>query len=508
MRHASARSLAIGAIASMVWLSPVAAAPVRAQTVPPGVVSLTMLSPTTILDVAGSHTGSVDALAVRDESGASDDRAGFVRLNGGDHRYVGERTYTLSPTVSPGDVTTIALTGNFRGPVASRIAWTWSIHDVATDRWVRLGTQDHCGGDAGTAQWPCDDLSRRPWKYVRWNVIHAPGATLADFVDPVTREIRIRLRSSAPSVAKLDWEALEVYSSHAAAPAVWTPSVGARWQWQLQGKPGSHEATGGIAVGICRPPFGGGACVRPDVFDFDLYVDPSIAGRFGYELETAAVDAVHASGRHAIGYVTAGDAERWRPDYEQYVDFDHRCGGCLLGNPFSRRFPDEYWANFGRGKGRFVFMLQMLRARTDRVAATGFDGIEYDIVDTYAQGARYTGFHVSARTQLAYNRALAAMAHADGLSVALKNDGEQIPQLLDSFDYAINEQCFQYDECGKAGDPTSGWRAFISAGKPVFEAEYRRTADAVCPTANRWDFSTIVKSRTYNLYAMPWTPCR
>ncbi|MGZ4108360.1 MAG: endo alpha-1,4 polygalactosaminidase, partial [Actinomycetota bacterium] len=258
----------------------------------------------------------------------------------------------------------------------------------------------------------------------------------------------------------------------------------------------------------CRPPFGGGACVRPDVFDFDLYVDPSIAGRFGYQLETAAVDAVHASGRYAIGYVTAGDAERWRPDYEQYVDFDRRCGGCLLGNPFSRRFPDEYWANFGHGKGRFSFMLQMLRARTDRVATTGFDGIEYDIVDTYAQGARYTGFHVSARTQLAYNRALAAMAHADGLSVALKNDGEQIPELLDSFDYAINEQCFQYDECGKAGDPTSGWRAFISAGKPVFEAEYRRTADEVCPTANRWDFSTIVKSRSYNLYAMPWTPCR
>ncbi|MGZ4109032.1 MAG: hypothetical protein ACXVP7_05030, partial [Actinomycetota bacterium] len=296
--HASARRFAIGAIASILWVFALPA-PAGAQGVPPGVgaVSLAVLSPTAIVDVAGSHTGSVGALAVRDESGTSDDRAGFVRLSGGHHPYVGERTYTLPPSISPADVTTIALTGNFRGPIASRIAWTWSIYDVATGGWARLGTQNHCGGDAGTAQWPCDDLNRRPWKYVRWNVIHAPGAALADFVDPVTREIRVRLRSSAPSAAKLDWEALEVYSSHGTPPAVWTPSVGARWQWQLQGKPGSHAETGGIAVGICRPPFGGGACVRPDVFDFDLYVDPSIAGRFGYQLETAAVDAVHASGR-------------------------------------------------------------------------------------------------------------------------------------------------------------------------------------------------------------------
>jgi endo-alpha-1,4-polygalactosaminidase (GH114 family) len=260
-------------------------------------------------------------------------------------------------------------------------------------------------------------------------------------------------------------------------------------------------------VDVCQRPFDAFDCVRPEVFDIDLFVDPQIAGRFGYLVNTAAVEAIHASGRHAIGYVTAGDAERWRPDYEQYVDFDRRCGGCLLGNPFSRRFPDEYWASFAHGKGRFSFMLQMLRARTDRVAAAGFDGIEYDIVDTFAQGARYTGFHVDAETQLEYNRALAQMAHEDGLSVALKNDGSQIPELLSSFDYAINEQCFQYDECGVAGDPTSGWRAFIAAGKPVFEAEYKRTPDEVCPRANRWGFSTIVKSTDYSLYALPWTPC-
>jgi hypothetical protein len=495
-------------LAAIVPLLLVAPAAPRARTVAAAApvesneqVTLTVLAPTAIVDTRGTHVGSVDVLATRDQSDTADDPSRYVRLGGPDVAYAGYRTYTLPPSVSPSLVTSIALAANFRGPTATRDAWTWSIYDVAHDAWVRVGTQDHCGGDAGTKKWPCDDLERAPWKYLRYNVIHAAGASLADFVNASTGEIRIRSEASGTGAAKLDWESLEVYSNSGLTSTPWTPAVGTRWQWQLQGRPGKFEATGGINVEICRPPFGGGACVQPDVFDFDVYVDPSIAGRYGWAVETAAVDAVHASGRRAIGYVTAGDAERWRPDYAQFVDFDRRCGGCLLGNPFSRRFPDEYWANLSRTKGRFDFMVQMLRARTDRVAATGFDGIEYDIVDTYANDPHYTGVHVSAKTQLAYNRALAEMAHADGLSVALKNDGGQIADLLPYFDYAINEECFGYDECAP-------WRAFIAAGKPVFQAEYQLDPATFCPRANRWGFSSIRKADNYSLYAWPWTPCK
>jgi hypothetical protein len=112
---------------------------------------------------------------------------------------------------------------------------------------------------------------------------------------------------------------------------------------------------------------------------------------------------------------------------------------------------------------------------------------------------------VSAQTQLIYNEALATMAHDDGLSVALKNDAAQIPDLLPYFDYAINEQCFQYDECAY---PKPGYRAFVKAGKPVFEAEYRIDPSQFCPQANRWDFNSIQKAKNYTLYGRPWTPCR
>ena len=497
------------AVAPVLLLLPLATvAPAQAASVGRaggGAVTRTVLAPTAIVDRRGTHVGSVAALQKRDQNGTADDHARYVRFGGPSVAYAGYRSYTLRKGIARSSVTTITLTANFRGPVATKRRWTWSIFDFTNDAWVRVGDQNHCGGDAGTRKWPCDDLRRAPWKYVQYNAIHAAGASLADFVDGTTREIRIRLKSASTRAAALDWEALEVYSNGGGPVTPWAPPIRTRWEWQLQGAAGHFPSTGGIDVGICRRPFDGATCVRPEMLDIDLYVDPSIAGRFGYVINTSAVDAIHASGRHVIGYMTAGDIERWRPDYEQFVAFDRRCGGCLRGKPFSPRFPDEYWANINDGRGQADFMLQMIRARTDRVAGAGFDGVEYDIVDTYAQGRRVTGFRVSADTQLAYNIALATMAHADGLSVALKNDGGQIPDLLPYFDYAINEQCFQYDECDY---PEPGLRAFVKAGKPVFQAEYRLDPSAFCPTANRWDFNSILKAKNYSLYGRPWTPCR
>jgi glycosyl hydrolase family 114 len=100
------------------------------------------------------------------------------------------------------------------------------------------------------------------------------------------------------------------------AGACWTPTVGARWQYQLEARPGRYDATGGINVDICVRPFGGGACVSPEVYDIDLYIDTRISGDGVFVPNTAAVDAIHARGRHAICYVSAGTVETFRPDYQ------------------------------------------------------------------------------------------------------------------------------------------------------------------------------------------------
>jgi hypothetical protein len=76
----------------------------------------------------------------------------------------------------------------------------------------------------------------------------------------------------------------------------------------------------------------------------------------------------------------------------------------------------------------------------------GFDAVEPDLVEGYGNE---TGFPLTARDQLRYNRMVADLAHESGLSVGLKNDLPQIPQLLGDFDFAVNEECAQYDECGQ-----------------------------------------------------------
>jgi endo-alpha-1,4-polygalactosaminidase (GH114 family) len=293
---------------------------------------------------------------------------------------------------------------------------------------------------------------------------------------------------------------------HAAdATPRWEPPPGARFQYQLESSDRGHAATGGIDVGICRPPAAGGPCVRPQVFDIDLYQDGRISGN-DHTVNSAAVDAIHRRGAHAVCYVSAGTAERFRPDYRKYVRFDRRIGHRLLGKPFSDRFSNEYWVNINNGRGQRDFVLRRVAARTRKCADAGFDAIEYDVVDAYAQGRRVTGWRIDAHTQLVFDKALARLAHRNGLSVGLKNDLGQVPKLEPMFDFALNEQCFQYREC--TNNPSPGYRAFTRAGKAVFQVEYRIQPDQFCSDANRLGFSSIKKARDFSLDAEPWTPCR
>ncbi|MFI6498181.1 endo alpha-1,4 polygalactosaminidase [Nonomuraea typhae] len=284
-----------------------------------------------------------------------------------------------------------------------------------------------------------------------------------------------------------------------AGAGIWRPPVQSRWQYQLQGSK-AHAATGGIDVGICEVPQSGGACVRPGVFDIDLYVDAQVAGN-NTTLNTAGVRAVHAKGAKAVCYVDAGSIEDFRPDYQTFLDWHESHGRSLLGKPFSDEFPNERWANINNDKGQRDFLLKMMEARVDKCVQAGFDGVEFDVVHAHEEGQPVTGWNISAQTQLTYNKALAAMAHRKGLSVALKNDLSQVDELVSHFDYAVNEECFQWKEC----DVLS---AFVDAGKPVFQVEYKTSPARFCGEAVRLRFNSIKKATDYSLYDKPYKPCK
>lgn len=202
--------------------------------------------------------------------------------------------------------------------------------------------------------------------------------------------------------------------------APWTPQVTDTWQWQLQGT---------INLGY-----------NVRVYDIDLFDAP-----------TAVIDALHAKGRAVVCYFSAGSAENWRSDYAKFQAAD-------LGQPLSG-WAGERWVDT-----RSVNVRAIMKARLDLARNRGCDGVEPDNVDAYTNGS---GFALTATTQLDYNRFLATEARARGLRIGLKNDVDQVAALAPDFDFAVNEQCHQYNECGV-------YKAFTQAGKPVFNAEYRK----------------------------------
>jgi hypothetical protein len=260
-------------------------------------------------------------------------------------------------------------------------------------------------------------------------------------------------------------------SDPATSASRWVPTQGLRWQYQLQGD---------VHADVCARPVGAGKhdpCVRPDVFDIDLYA------KNGTTLNKAAVDAIHGRDAHAICYVDAGTWEDWRPDAGAY-------SSAILGK--ANGWPGEKWLDIRRVDA----LSPILDARVSKCVSAGFDGVDFDNVDGYAND---TGFPLTAADQLKFNRALAGIAHARGLSVALKNDLEQLPDLQTDFDFAVNEQCFQYDECHAYGP-------WLAAGKAVVEIEYGGSAKKFCADATAHGRDAMRKRK--NLLDKPWSPCR
>jgi hypothetical protein len=131
--------------------------------------------------------------------------------------------------------------------------------------------------------------------------------------------------------------------------------------------------------------------------------------------------------------------------------------------------------------------------RLDLCRQKGFDGVEPDNVDGYSNNS---GFPLTPADQLAYNRFLADAAHQRGLSIGLKNDLGQAAALEPSFDFAINEQCFQYNECELLNP-------FLKAGKAVFVAEYDTSTGSFCPKARTLKIMAMRKQLSLDAFREP-----
>ncbi len=244
---------------------------------------------------------------------------------------------------------------------------------------------------------------------------------------------------------------------------IWQPKPGTTWQWQL---------TGEIDTSI-----------EAEMFDIDLF-----------DVTKEVIEELHRKGKIVICYFSAGTYEPWRPDANQFPQE-------IIGNTLSE-WPDEKWLNIKQ----LDVLAPIIRARLDLAVEKGCDGVEPDNVDAYTfdnddDPHNDTGFNLTYEDQLRYNLWLAEEAHKRGLSIGLKNDMDQIQDLEPYFDWALNEECFYYNECEKL-------LPFVRQGKAVFVTEYVDSEENVdkdwvkslCEQAEKFGFSLIIKTKDLNAW--------
>jgi hypothetical protein len=220
----------------------------------------------------------------------------------------------------------------------------------------------------------------------------------------------------------------------------WRPVPGTSWQIQLSGV-------------LDAPP-------NVALIDLDLFDTPQ-----------SAINQLHGQNRKVVCYFSAGSWEDWRPDAP---DFPPE----ILGNELEG-WPGEQWLDIRQ----LDLLAPLMQARLDLARQKHCDGVDPDNMDGYQNDS---GFDLTPSDQLAYNIWVAEQAHTRGLAAGLKNDLGQIPELVKYYDWALNEECFQYNECDEL-------IPFVQAGKPVFGIEYQGDPAVFCPQANALNFDFLKK---------------
>jgi hypothetical protein len=197
------------------------------------------------------------------------------------------------------------------------------------------------------------------------------------------------------------------------------------------------------------------------------------------ETPRAVIDDMHTAGRIAICYFSGGTVEPFRDDAARFPS-------AALGAPLAA-YPDERWVDVRDATVRSIM--------ADRIASAAADGCDGLDASGLAAFAADNGLGFSRADQLAYDRWLAAAAHARGLSIGYVEDDASLSQdLLADFDWVVARSCVD------AGCPTAA--PFVAARKAALLIEYgdETSAAAVCPKALSLGLSAILK-RDANLDA-------
>jgi len=283
--------------------------------------------------------------------------------------------------------------------------------------------------------------------------------------------------AATPSLSEPTSTSRRTTTVMATAGARWVMPLEVSWHWMID-----HALDLGNErdMGLTDPGGRRLTVPEPTVYDIDWEYNPA-----------STVAALHDRGKKVICYVDVGVFEDYRADAARFP--------AAVRGAKDSHWEGSRWLDVRRADVLLPIMEDRIRTCRDK----GFDAVEPDEVDGYANES---GFALTAADQLAYNRAIADLVHRYGMSVGLKGDIDQAAALAPAFDWTLNEQCYQFDECDGLAS------AFLAQGKTVLVAEYDDPGagytvdlDHICPKAN---------AAGYNAMKMPLTldggrwPCR
>lgn len=188
---------------------------------------------------------------------------------------------------------------------------------------------------------------------------------------------------------------------------------------------------------------------KSQVYDIDLY-----------DNSAATIQSLKSAGHLVICYFSAGTYEDWREDA---VLFPKKAIGKALPD-----WPGEKWLDIRDSTVRSI-----MATRLDLAKTKGCDGVDPDNVDGFTHD---TNFPLTKAHELNFTLWLADQAHSRGLKIGLKNALDLIPQLAAKYDFSVNEQCHEYNECSELNP-------FIALGKAAFVVEYTPYNAAKCAAA-------------------------
>lgn len=380
--------------------------------------------PSNLTDKVGSSSlPNLDILTVKDQQGSDDVWEKYIEFTGASASgYSGVFQFNL-PTDFNSTTSTVTLHANYRGQAVSSQRWEFQLLSVGTGQWVKV----------------LDNTNVSDWI---WGDISVVIDNINQFINSKNQISMRYISNNNIDNSQLDYLAFEIndsdsgkISSNTLAVTPWKPTPGMKWHIQY---------TGTVSTSLAV-----------DIYNIDLF-----------DTSTTTISTLRSKGKHVICYLSAGSYENWRPDANKFP-------ASVLGRNLDG-WAGERWLDVRR----LDILIPIMKARMELAVKKGCHAVDPDNVDGYTNK---TGFALTYNHQLAYNKALTTTAHNLGLSIGLKNNLDQIKDLVNYYDFAVNEECFQYAEC-------SALKPFVNAGKPVFGIEYNLSTSSFCSQANSMNF--------------------